>query len=167
MIPPHTVRINTFKGIAAGSHYIHFGGGANWLWLPKFPEYLSQKGSNSPSYLYGSEYEVTVLSFNVHNFNVPCAVCSSSSKVMQLMIPAKINCPSDWTREYYGYLMTEHYNHKRNVVYVCIDKDAEGIPGSAGDNNGAQFHHVHATCSGIPCPPYVSNKVIACVVCTK
>ena len=46
------------------------------------------------------------------------------------MIPAKITCPASWTLEYAGYLMAEYYNHKNNVVYECVDKDAEAVPGS-------------------------------------
>ena len=83
------------------------------------------------------------------------------------MIPAKIVCPTSWTVEYVGYLMTDYYDHKNNVVYECVDKDAESIDGSAGDIGGAFFYFVKTTCTGLPCPPYVNNRVITCVVCTK
>ena len=56
------------------------------------------------------------------------------------MIPAKITCPKTWTTEYQGYLMTQHYAHKRNAVYECVDKDAESIPGSIAHTNGALFY---------------------------
>ena len=48
------------------------------------------------------------------------------------MIPAWRHCPSQWTLEYTGYLMTEHYNHN-SATYECVDKDAEAVPGSHVD----------------------------------
>ena len=84
------------------------------------------------------------------------------------MIPASITCPTSWTEEYKGYLMAEHANHKCNAVYECVDQQAENIPGTQCDTNGALFYHVVGACgAGLPCPPFVKNKVIACVVCTK
>ena len=83
------------------------------------------------------------------------------------MIPAKITCPSSWTIEYAGYLMTEHYGHKNNKAYICVDKDSKPVPNIVGNVNGALLYHVTATCTGIPCPPYDNKKYITCVVCTK
>ena len=103
-----------------------------------------------------------------HNQNVTCAVCYTSTKSVQIMIPAKTTCPNTWTTEYNGYLMTQHYNHKNSREYICVDKEADAIPGSGGSTDGAVVYHVVSTCNyGIPCPPYVTNKYITCVVCTK
>ena len=44
------------------------------------------------------------------------------------MIPAKTQCPTDWTLEYVGYLMTAWVNTGR-TMYECVDKDPESIPG--------------------------------------
>ena len=83
------------------------------------------------------------------------------------MIPAKITCPKTWTTEYQGYLMSSHHNNKHNTVFECVDKDAEGIPGSGAHVSGALFYHVQTQCHGIQCPPYSTEKELACVVCTK
>ena len=69
--------------------------------------------------------------------------------------------------EYVGYLMTGRHNHPHNSVYECVDRNAESIPGSASSNDGSLFYFVQGTCTGLPCPPYVNNRVITCVVCTK
>ncbi len=71
-----------------------------------------------------------------------------------------------WTREYYGYLMTERHINNRNS-FECVDVDAESVPGSAADSNGALFYFTEATCNGIDCPPYTLGHELACVVCTK
>ena len=36
--------------------------------------------------------------------------------------------------------LPHYYAHKRNVVYECVDKDAESIPGSIAHTNGALFY---------------------------
>ena len=159
-----------YGGIAGGSHYTHSGGGANYLCLPKVPQYLSTAVPPDPdrSYLYGAEYESVNNIFRSKNeHNVPCAVCYTSAKSTKLMIPAQTTCPKSWTTEYVGYLMAERYTNARNSVYECVDKNPESIPGSTSNVNGALFWFVQGTCTGLPCPPYVNNRVITCVVCTK
>ena len=157
-----------YSGMAGGSPYNHEGGGSSYLCLPKDAEYLKPGVPTGSlfSYLYGSEYEHPLVA--THDQNVPCAVCYVSTRATKLMIPAKITCPPDWTEEYKGYLMAERWNHKRNPAYVCVDKDAESLPGGIGNTNGALFYHVVATCgTGLPCPPYVTTKTVTCVICSK
>ena len=160
-----------YKGKAAGSHHSHTGGGANYICLPDEPEFLTyiSGASDFQSFVYGGEYQIHGQgpSNHLHNQNIPCVVCYASTRVSYLMIPAKTTCPTTWTTEYQGYLMTERYNHKRNSVYECVDKDAEGIPGSSADIDGPLFNYVQASCSNGLCPPYDQFKELACVVCTK
>ena len=88
------------------------------------------------------------------------------------MIPAKTTCPPSWTREYYGYLMSSYYGHKR-TMFECVDSDAESVPGSAASTDGHLFYFVEARCTGIACPPsqssrdYVDGRELSCTVCTK
>ena len=107
----------------------------------------------------------------VNNHNVPCAVCYASTRVAVTMIPAKTWFPSIQNLEYSGYLMSAYKGDSRYVDYRtmfdCVDKSPDSIPGSASDINGALFHHVEATCRGMPCPPYDPQKELTCAVCTK
>ena len=156
-----------YTGITAGSHYTHSGGGANHLCMPKVPEYnLTNRASiDSHGLLYGAEYESPIQGSNDHN--VPCAVCHVSTRSAVLMIPGNTTCPENWTREYYGYLMSEFHGHKRSM-YECVDRAMESLPGSYQNINGALFYHVEAECGvGLPCPPYIRANEINCVVCTK
>ena len=83
------------------------------------------------------------------------------------MIPAKINCPPQWEREYFGYLMGPHDTSNYRASYICVDKDPETVPGQAHNNAGSNNpHHVEATCDGLLCPPYDPQKELTCVVCT-
>ena len=157
-----------YAGRVAGEFFNSFGGGANYLCLPeKDPEYLSDIYNGDQAYLYGTEYELPIIESVSQDQNVPCAVCYTPEKTVQVMIPAKTTCPRSWTVEYTGYLMTANSGHRNNKEYICVDKDSEPVPGSALNVGGALLYHVTATCTGIPCPPYDNKKYIACVVCTK
>ena len=84
------------------------------------------------------------------------------------MIPAKTQCPSIWTLEYSGYLMSNHRDSRHyRTMFECVDKNPDSIPGSVANVNGAVFYHVEASCTGIPCPPYDPQKELTCAVCTK
>ena len=98
------------------------------------------------------------------NRNIPCAVCQVEQESV-LMIPARVTCPEEWQRQYYGYLMSGNDNQQR-TTYECFDEDLESIPGSGKNERGATVYHVEANCSGMDCPPYDSNKELSCVVCT-
>ena len=157
-----------YEGITGGSQWDHTGGGANYVCLPKVPQYISTTVPSHYSLMYGTEYEsVNNIFSGKHNHDVPCAVCYTSTKSVKLMIPARISCPSSWTIEYKGYLMAEKYIHERNAVYECVDEYPESIDGSGANTDGALFYFTVSTCNGLPCPPYVNNRAITCVVCTK
>ena len=157
-----------YAGRAGGTHISHQGGAANYLCMPDDPDYLRyQPGVQGYSYVYGVEYQTGGGPFSaVQNHNVPCAVCYASTRVAVTMIPAKTSCPSTWTLEYSGYLMSVHVSHFR-TMYECVDKDPDSIPGSASDADAALFYHVEANCNGMACPPYNPQKELTCAVCTK
>ena len=158
-----------YSGRAAGTHYSHKGGSAEKICLPDNPDYLTgRNGVQGYSLLHGAEYDIASGQplHSLHDHNVPCAVCYVSTRAAMLMIPAKTQCPSSWTLEYVGFLMTQHHGYHRSM-YNCIDKDAETIPGGVGNENGALFYHVEATCNGILCPPYDTERELTCAVCTK
>ena len=157
-----------YEGIVISSLWSHSGGGANYLCLPKVPQYLSTAVPSYRSYLYGAEYEgVNNIFPSKSNHNAPCAVCYTPTKSTKLMIPAQTTCPKSWTTEYVGYLMAERYSHARNSVYECVDENPESVPGSQAYTSSSTLYFVVGTCTGLPCPPYVNNRAITCVVCTK
>ena len=165
--PDNTGAELLYEGITGGSSFDHPGGGANYVCLPKTPQYLSSHVPPYYSLMHGTEYHDHGGIFSgTHNHNPPCAVCYTAKEV-KLMIPAITSCPSDWTLEYKGYLMAERDVHKRNAVFECVDENPESIDGSGVDTNGAMFFFTLTTCNGLPCPPYVNKRPITCVVCTK
>ena len=158
-----------YAGRAAGTHFTQKGGTNDYLCLPDNPQYLEYGiGVQGYSPLHGTEYEIVSGQplHSVNNHNVPCAVCHSSTRASVIMIPARLSCPSTWTLEYSGYLMSEYYAYHRSST-ECVDKNPEAVSGCAGNTNGALFHHMEATCNCILCPPYVAEKELTCAVCTK
>ena len=160
-----------YAGVAAGTHHLHTGGGAQYLCLPAQPQFLATSPGvqDARAYLHGTEYQTrdSAPALNdVFEHNVPCAVCYTAVRGEKIMIPAQTDCPSTWTREYYGYLMTGRYNLQRRT-FECVDMNAEAIPGSAANTDGALFYFTASSCNGIECPPCVEGYELSCVVCTK
>ena len=160
-----------YSGLASASPHNERGGGSNYLCLPSDPEYLETVDAvqESRARLHGVEYQAEPESPALESMldhNAPCAVCFTPLRGNKLMIPGKLTCPPAWTREYFGYLVAERHNHHRNN-FVCLDAEAESVPGSAANIGGALFYFTEVICNGITCPPYVLGHELACVVCTK
>ena len=146
------------------------GGGSEYLCLPNQPEFLNVTSGiqRRRSGVYGAEYEShdTAPAFgSLLHFEAPCAACYSTRSA-KIMIPGKVSCPSQWTREYYGYLMSEATQISGQSSYACMDIDAEAI-GNIRDLQGAGFYFAEVHCVGINCPPYDEGSELPCVVCTK
>ncbi|KAJ7381751.1 hypothetical protein OS493_039219 [Desmophyllum pertusum] len=159
-------------GLMGSDYFMHTGGGSNFLCLTNNPIYDKyESGFQRTAVIHGTEYQsgsFPGFKNNIDQHNAPCAVCYVRSRGSQIMIPASNKCPSGWTREYHGYLMTSHYNHAHSSEYVCIDEDAEVVPGTHADTNGALLYVVEGDCGhGLPCKPYIHGYELTCVVCTK
>ena len=161
-----------YAGRAGGSYYTHSGGGANYQCLPEEPENLEfGSGTQTGSYMYGAEYQVNVgnnpsTTNDLHDHDVPCAVCYVATRIAILMIPGKYTCPQNWTQDYYGYLMAERNSDHRST-FECFDVAPETATGGEANNDGARFFHVEPRCGSLPCPPYEEEKEMTCAVCTR
>ena len=160
-----------YSGRAGGTWYGAQGGSAEKICLPDDPDYIPNSNIQSYSVVHGAEYDDVYNDprnplQHLINHNVPCAICDVPTRARVIMVPAKTVCPSSWTREYYGYMMTEHDSHYRSS-YSCIDVDAEPIPGTASNVDGVRFFLTATHCNGLSCPPYENNRHLSCVVCTK
>jgi len=162
-----------YKGIMGGESHSYPGGGSNYLCLPSTPKYDKYKnGHQHAGYVYGTEYEVADYSGDpfkrsLHDHDAPCVVCYVSSRGSMLMMPARNDCPSGWTEEYHGYLMTSYHKHPNQKDFICVDEDAEYVPGSGANQDGALLYAVEGVCGSLPCLPYVAGRELTCAVCTK
>ncbi|KAK3099197.1 hypothetical protein FSP39_000850 [Pinctada imbricata] len=162
-----------YSGQLGGSHHAHKGAAANYLCMPEKPEWdkFSDKGGSYRAYVYGAEYEIFDDSIDIdkkyYNHDVPCAVCRTMRSSSVLMIPGKTNCTKSWKKEYSGYLMANYHGHPAASEYICVDKEAEWIPGSSSNKDQTVLYPVEAKCGSLKCLPYVEGRELACVVCSK
>ena len=160
-------------GIMGGENYNHYGGGVNYLCLPNNPKYDKYKnGWQSSGYVYGTEYQVSEYNGDpfkksLHDHDAPCVVCLTKSRGSMLMMPARNDCPSGWTEEYHGYLMTAYHGHRSSKDFICVDGDPEYVAGSGANKDGALLYPVQGQCGSLPCGPYVAGREFTCAVCTK
>ncbi|KAL8613640.1 hypothetical protein ACOMHN_029732 [Nucella lapillus] len=113
--------------------------------------------------LYGAEYE---LFHNHQDHDIPCSVCRVPQSTT-IMIPATHACPKGWTTQYAGHMSAGHHGHKAASQYVCVDGDPENASSGHRGVDGKLFYYTVTRCGSLPCPPYVNNKVVLCVVCSK
>ena len=99
-----------YAGRAVGSGFNSpGGGGGEILCLPLNPDYIDNPRATSTSILHGGEYDTVGGPHNdLEDHNVPCAVCLASTRAAITMVPAKTQCPTSWTREYYGYTLWQN-----------------------------------------------------------
>ena len=161
-----------YSGRVGGSFYCDHGGAANYLCMPDNPDYGDYTpGVQGWSQVHGTEYETRSSPLSaLFEHNAPCAVCHASIRTIVLMIPAKNRCPSSWTLEYSGYLMSATSKsgfQDRRTMFECVDRNPDTVPGTAANTHGAVFYPVEANCNGMACPPYDPQKELTCAVCTK
>ena len=117
--------------------------------------------------MYGVEFETNFWASNSQEEDVPCAVCRNPHTVSTIMIPDKNVCYSGWNLEYYGYLSSGHWNDVAASSYNCVDINPEYVPSGVSNQDGQLFVNVLAKCGSLPCPPYVNNYPLSCVLCSK
>ena len=131
---------------------------------------------SSRSFLHGMEYETQDSPLaQVHDHDVPCAVCLVRSSPETLMIPGVLSCPHSWRTEYRGYLVSsqsssdessqEHYR----TMFECLDQSPERFIGGVADGGRevGVFVLVESDGSTLPCPPYCAGAEVPCTVCSK
>ena len=141
------------------------GSAANYLCLPPVPvfdDHPLPSGSRVTG-LYGTEYQTC--SEPECNMSAACSVCRTPRQA-QVMVPGTNVCQDGWHLEYSGYLMAQHETHAPSE-YICVDSSHGYIPSSQGDQNGRLLYYTVVHCTSLSCPPYVDNKIMSCVVCSK
>ena len=160
-------------GVMGSGYYDHPEGGSNFPCLtnnPKYNKFISGLQGTAAA-IHSAEYESLLpgVGRNIHNHDVPCAVCYVGSRGSHMMSHATNECPAGWTREYHRYLMTSYFGQKHSSEFVCIDVDPEVVPGSQKGSDGVLLYVVEGSCGGLalPCKPYIDGYELTCVVCTK
>ena len=117
--------------------------------------------------MYGAEFETNFWASNSDDEDVPCVVCRNPHTVSSIMIPGKNVCYSGWNLEYDGYLSSGNVGHAAASSHNCVDINPEYLTSGVDNKEGKLFYNVVAKCGSLPCPPYVNNYPLTCVVCSK
>ena len=149
-----------------GSHHTHVGGAANHLCLTSHPvtDNHLQPSHNSFNTVYGSEYDIC--DETECNTTPACAVCRVS-RAASVMIPRTNSCSHGWTKEYSGYVMAGLHVHPASTEYICVDSSHGYLQSSQSDDEQNTIFYTHVGCGALPCPPYVKDSIVTCVVCSK
>lgn len=150
-----------YNGMMSSSGHDVTGGGANYLCISSSLEFDAENSfSIYSSFLRNTLYKGMASSnYGSEDKAAVCAVCYTPARSAKLMLPGKRQCPTDWTKEYTGYLMSGYDSHNHTSVFECIDEDLEGRLNTSSTNNVAYLYHTTSKDS--------SYKSITCVVCTK
>ena len=161
-----------YTGVAAGTKYDTEGGTSDTLCLAGNPQYKAGDASSSnAAKLSGVQNEVRGSSAPLNNryhTYLPCALCYTTTKSTSFTLPGRYTCPSGWTSEYAGYIMTEHTGSNRGGRRdtICVDQDAE-TASTKGSALASMLYLMQVSCIGLDCPPFDSQKPLTCVVCSK
>jgi len=162
-----------YRGYIAGKMYNDPGSATDTLCLPTDPTWdkFSNTHEGFRAQVYGTELDswasAHIFDKDVINEDMPCVVCRSQLPT-SIMIPGRTNCYQGWTQQYRGYLVSNIAGAGRaSYESICIDRDPDFLPHSQADDNQHVLYLMEAKCGSLPCPPYVDNRELACVVCSK
>jgi hypothetical protein len=158
-----------YVGVAGGSWFGQNGNGADMQCLPPsatFQEGMYDSADSSTADIYRAEYETSGSGLgssfdDLHNMEVPCAVCQRLKRSRATMVAGTYVCPAGFSADYTGYLFASP-SFGRRSEHICIDKDAVGV-GSVANENGMLLTPVEAGPSSIL---GYDQREITCAVCS-
>ncbi|XP_062599319.1 short-chain collagen C4-like [Saccostrea cucullata] len=156
-----------YKGYAAGSSHSHKGAASNVICLPEDPQWGSRTAAHPLAYVYGSEYESNFFGENALDQDVPCCICQIKAGTSSIMIPGRTSCYDGWTLQYKGYLGAGYHDYPAATEYICVDENVQTVPGGFQNHNGMLIYPVVSKCGSLRCSPYIADKPLTCVVCSK
>ena len=130
-------------------------GTANYLCLPQ----TSKKGQKMYPPIYDKEIEKSTV---LQNTNLPCATCLGLERSTKLMIPSESSCPPNWTKEYYGYLMSSSVSE--NGQFLCVDKSSIATVKMENHSDAIKFRYIKVDCKESDLSE-CGGKLV-CTVCT-
>ena len=123
-----------------------------------------QPSKNGFARVYGSEYGVCP---EPQCGTTPaCALCRVA-RATSVMIPGTNTCSPGWTKEYSGYIMAGYPDYTSSSEFICVDSAKNDVNTARANTYKNVLYYAHVKCVPLPCPPYVDDKLLTCVVCSK
>lgn len=160
-----------YSGFVAGAYHSHSGSGGSMLCVRSQASYMDRSGKTQDSaqlfgfqyattgYLGGSKYS------SVNGYQIPCAVCENRRAVVTFTQFGSPDCPQGYVEEFSGYVFASYFrgsNYKTS--HICVDRS----PSYSRSGNGHGIvYPVETECGSLPCPPYVQDRELICVQCSR
>ena len=101
----------------------------------------------------------------LHEMDALCSVCQTPGRSWSLTVAGSNECPVNFELDYGGYLMAEHERrYRQRGQYLCVDRAAEGVPGSAASTGSANLYPVE-TAGGLG--SYIDLQEVTCAQCSS
>ena len=156
-------------GFAGGSAWNSVGGGSNYLCLRSDPiiRMTDEDRGDRRVEIHGAEYRDPP-NLDLTNHAVPCAVCAVTRR-LAVMMPGTNLCDEGWSTEYVGYVASARtFDGRYRNEFECVDEDVEASNYTTSENEGgAILYPAQTICGSLPCLPYIDNKDLLCVVCSR
>ena len=125
-----------------------------------------------------------------HQYDASCSVCQAPDRAWGVMIPGRRSCPSGFTADYSGFLMTEvggnrnvrptggqEFGSPRGVSeHICVDGKFDGSSSSTGGALHETHQNNNARLALIELDPvygdpsamgYITGREVTCVQCSS
>jgi len=102
----------------------------------------------------------------LNNRGSTCSMCEVKGAQQLVMIPAKLTCPSGWTMQYNGWLMSFVSYQTSYDDFICVDQFVDGN----GAGGGTRYSLNPVAALGVPWSnqaPKSYLRELQCVVCYK
>ena len=145
----------------------------NLLCIPKDNPSSTHKGTSTTPTSHITRIEPLLYTDNLGMVNaIPCAQCYASSHSTEFTLPGSTTCPSGWTKQYNGHLMTSFELSTTDVL--CGDERlTRDIQWSDGSSTTARndLNLIEMVCGGdgvtVSCQGYQAGQPVPCVVCSN
>ena len=155
---------HVYSGTVAGGDWSSAGSTSSVLCLHHKPVFGQVIHPNYIGHISGAEYSAYP---GPHSDIDPLCVVCRVPRPTTIMVPGTNVCEDGWTLEYNGFLMGSEDKDPSNHESVCVDSEFVGRDGSEKNENGMLLYFLYTHCGSLPCPPYRSERVLTCAVCSK
>lgn len=158
-----------------GAKYGEVGSGSDWQCFPPSlsPPALSSVTSDASR---GKLYGVRLIVSNAgppfdsskNDKIITCSICQLYTRTSVLMIPGTATCPTGFTTQYTGYIVTAgSLSTGVTQPYVCLDENVIVGADNVTSSDSGRAYPAQIKCGALDCGTYPDNAEVKCAVCTQ
>ena len=155
-----------YSGFMGGSVSSSNAGAGQYVCLTSVPRLGAfNKGDQAGVNMARVEYAALSASTlqGLEHYDAVCSVCQASGRAWSLTVNGRQDCPSNFTLDYAGYLMSERHNAWR-TEYICVSAHIEAVPSSSTNSPSAELWQAETDGA---LGPYTDDKEVTCAQCSS